>query len=171
MPRFARRHPPAGALAACAFATLVATGALAQPKPALVKDADAPGLNPYHESVQLDQDVSRCQVAPPSFNNCRFTLSAVPAGKRLVITYASISYFVSPGATFPEVLLTAPFRFVQLPLPTVQSSSLVDRLWVASPVTFYVEPGDAPAFLVRAFDILDGRMASMSLTGYYVNLP
>lgn len=159
-------------VASCALTLAFGSfAALAQPKPALVKDTNEPGLNPYVESTQREQNSTVCQPSGGPFGTCDFTLSAVPAGKRLVVTYASVSYYLSPGGTFPEVFLLAPSRYVQLPLQPVQSGTLADRQVAAGPVTFYVEPGDAPKFTVRGFDILDGRTATLSLSGYYVNLP
>jgi hypothetical protein len=151
------------------FASFVA---LAQPKPALVKDANEPGLNPYVEAVQLEQNTTTCQPASPPFSSCSFVLSTVSAGKRRVITYASVSYFLSPGGTFPEVFLgSTGGGYVQLPLQPVQSGTLADRQVVSTPVTFYIEPGESPRFTLRGFDILDSRTATLTLSGYYVNLP
>lgn len=151
---------------------LLSATAHAQPKPALVKDANEPGLNPYVESVQVDQDATACQPSAPDFSSCVYILSTVPAGRRRVITHVSASFFLTPGGTFPEVFIgSTGGGYVQLPLQPVQSGTAIDRHLVSTPVTFYVEPGDAPRFTLRGFFLVDGRLATLSLSGYDVNLP
>lgn len=162
-----------GSLLALACALFAASsGALAQPKPALTQNMNEPGLNPYLVSIQPEQDTSNCQPGNPPFASCTFVFPVVPLGKRLVVTYASAAYYLSPGATLAEAFLSATGTgFVQLALRPVQSGIVADRQVVATPVTFYVEPGESPRFLLRGFDILDGRTATLSLAGYYVTLP
>jgi len=166
-----RRRDSGWRTIACTLA-LVSSGALAQPKPALTLNANEPGLNSYVDSRQVEQNTTTCQPASPPFTSCRFEMAPVPAGKRLVVSYVSASYILSPGATFAEAILgSTGGRFVMLPLQPVQSGAVADRQLVSTPVAFYVEPGESPVFTLRGFEILDGRTASLSVIGHFVTLP
>lgn len=170
--RMSRWGRDSGWLTIAWLLVLASADALAQPKPALTLNTNEPGLNRYVESKQVEQNATACLPATPPFASCVFEMLPVPAGKRLVVTYVSAQYYLSAGATFPEVLLSAAGSgFVMLPMQPVQAGTAVDRHLVATPVTFYVEPGAVPRFTLRGFDILDGRTASLSIVGYVVNLP
>lgn len=147
---------------------LVSADALSQPKPALVRDIDEPGLSPFRESVQVTQSTTTC---PPSLASCNVVFSTVPAGKRLVVTYVSTVFFLDSGGTSAEALLTSTGGgFIYLPMPQVQPG-IADRYFVSTPVQFYVEPGDAPRITMRGFNFADGRLMSVSVVGYFVTLP
>lgn len=162
-----RRNRPASVLALVAGLVVSAT-ALAQPKPALTRNLDEPGRNPYVESKQIAASVANCGT----LTSCTFEFATVPADKRLVITYASVTFMLTGGGTVPEAALSAAGTgFIQLPLPTVPHAGTNDRWATASPVTFYVEPGAAPRIIVRGFDLADGFLVTMALSGYYVSLP
>lgn len=125
-------------VAALMAVTLLSVDALAQPKPALTRDSDEPGRNPYVQSLQVTQNVTNCL---PSLAQCSVILPAFPVGKRLVITYVAAAFFLDAGGNGAEVSLSAPGTgFILLPQPQLQGF-LVDRHTVATPVTFYVEPG------------------------------
>jgi hypothetical protein len=162
-----------GVLLALASALFAASfSALAQPKPALTQNTNEPGLNPYIESKQVEQDAASCEPGTPPFAQCTIEMLPVPVGKRLVVTYVAASYFLSTGAIFPAAFLAANSSgFVLLPLLPVQAGTADARQSISAPITFYVEPGEAPRFILRGFDIVAARTASLSLVGYYVNLP
>ena len=101
----------------------------------------------------------------------RRDVSRGSAGNRLVITYVSAAFFLDAGGNAPEASLTAVGTgFILLPQPTKMIFG-VDRYTVATPVTFYVEPGETPRLIMRGFNFADGYTFTVALAGYFVTLP
>lgn len=145
-----------------------ATFASAQPKPALVQDRDEPGRNPYQQLLQVKQDSTHCG---PLITLCVFEFDTVPAGKRLVVTHVSVILHTDPSTGEP-LAYAGP---AQIPtfahwLPLPQSAGGTQHI-TAGAVLFYVEAGSYPYVIVTASLLTDGRTASASISGYYVNVP
>jgi hypothetical protein len=162
------RGTTAASLAVGMLTAVLALDALAQPKPALTRNVDEPGRNPYVRSMQVVQNTTNCSAA---LDQCAATFLVVPDGKRLVITYVSVAFFLAAGGNAPEASLSAAGTgFILLPQPTKMTFG-VDRYTVATPVTFYVEPGESPRVIMRGFNFADGYTFTVALAGYLVALP
>jgi hypothetical protein len=154
---------------ALAVALALASGAaLAQPKPALVQDRDEPGRNPWQQSVSVMQNTTNCG---PLLSLCTCTFDTVPAGRRLVVTHASVSFHTEPTTANPVAYTGAtqvpPFSHM-LPLPQARSGA---RHVSMGAVQYYVEAGQYPYMSVQGFPLNDGVPTQCNLSGYYVNVP
>jgi hypothetical protein len=154
------------ALAVAAVALLVTTAIPAAlvsaqtAKPALVRDADEPGRNPYQEAIDLEVGDPGCTTGA----DCIITLSPVPAGKRLVVTYASVRF--SPAGAVQIAFLFFPGGFMALPAPVSVGSNIVVT---AGPLTAYIDAGQTP--IVRMEPLVGGSGVNVFLSGYYISLP
>jgi hypothetical protein len=120
---------------------------------------DPAAREPYQEANFFNQGTETC-----SEFSCTVSFPPVPAGKRLVITYASAQHHLSSGGTRPSVLLglngDPSGEVVLLPAPQATGSDGADTYITAGPVTFYAEAGDVPTMFLlgqpvhRAFPLL-----------------
>jgi hypothetical protein len=122
---------------------------------------------PYEKTVTVVQSQATC-----SEFGCGVSFPAVPAGKRLVITYASADYVVTSDPAFAKVRLgfngigpASPQ--VMLPPPQKVGGGL---FVTGGPVAFYVEPGDVPSMALEGvgLDNTDLYPAKASIVGYLV---
>lgn len=152
-----------------ALCTLVAVPAQAQTRAALVQNIDEPGRSPYSELKG-----ENCMAT----QHCRLQFSAVPAGKRLVVTYISGYTHVAAG-TLPDLALvswTATPKPTQLHMTAVHGATFGSagvRMYFNQTVTAYFEPGDIP---LASFDLPStndsfSSYTALQLTGYYITLP
>lgn len=121
---------------------------------------------PYEQTKFFNQDNTTCT----SFV-CTVTFPAVPAGKRLVVTYASARWALTTGGTGASLRLTNggtsdSDRSVLLPAPTnVGFTSMV----ASGPVTFFVEAGRSPTLEMTGQYVLPvSNTAEAAVTGYLV---
>lgn len=150
-------------LSAAAFLSL--TDSVQAQRPVIVQDTDEPARAPYQKSVFLNQGSGTCATF-----YCLLPFDQVPAGKRLVITYASALFGASGAATIsvnvdPHVFATS----ILLPLPASYGGST----WVGgSPVTFYVDAGHTPAVIIGGAGVQNVSIsARATIVGYYVSVP
>ena len=145
-----------------------ATLASAQPKPALVQDRDEPGRNPYQKSIQITQNTTTCGAL---LSLCSIAFDNVPAGKRLVVTFASVILHTDPATNDP-LAYAGPAQIPNfahsLPLPQARGGT---RHVASGPVLFYVEAGTYPYVIIQGFPLTDGASAGAAISGYYVNVP
>ncbi|HET9442614.1 MAG TPA: hypothetical protein VFO65_04780 [Acidimicrobiales bacterium] len=119
---------------------------------------------PYQHSFLFNQSDQTCTQFV-----CKASFPAVPAGQRLVVTYASARFALTSGgvsanvalsvngATSPSILLPAPVRIG------------FDSYVAAGPVSFYVGPGQTPTLeLGGQFVLPVSNTAEVSLVGYLV---
>lgn len=152
----------AACFAAMAMA-LLAFDAIAQPKPALIQNRDDPGRNHYQQHVHIVQDSTNCDDL-----YCGLSFNPVPAGKRLVITYASVAFSLNTPGTASRVYLGAS-SMNPIILPAAQSTG--GSLYIsASLVQYYVEAGQSPTIVV-GFGLADGANMNAAIVGYYIDLP
>jgi hypothetical protein len=139
------------------------------PTVTLVQNVNEPGLNPYVHIVNFNQSSAYCYNYA-----CTVEFPVVPAGKRLVITYASASFALAGGnSTLASVALTTNANDQnQVLLPAPALDGLARFYIAASPVTFYVNAGVRPEMILGGQFMLDNgnNSAQVALTGYYVNL-
>ena len=125
---------------------------------------DASERAPYQHSFLFNQTASTCTQFV-----CTASFPAVPAGQRLVVTYASARYALSSGGTAPSVSLsvngqTSP----SILLPAPQRIGF-DSYVAAGPVTFYVGAGGVPTLeLGGQFVQPVSNTAEVSLVGHLV---
>jgi hypothetical protein len=125
---------------------------------------DASERAPYQHSFLFNQTESTCTQFV-----CMASFPAVPAGQRLVVTYASARFALSSGGVSPSVSLsvggqTSP----SILLPTPQLTGFTSYI-AAGPVTFYVGAGGVPTIeLGGQFVLPVSNTAEVSLVGYLV---
>ena len=127
---------------------------------------------PYEHATRLIQSTNTC-----SEFTCGISFPAVPAGKRLVITYASARYAMGSGGSFASVTLGVNGNGInepQINLPApVQTGGIAGdagEYLTSGPVAFYAEAGDIPTMFVngRALSDVDLYTAMGSIVGYLV---
>jgi hypothetical protein len=155
-------------LALVALASGIWAGNAQAQKAALVENIDEPGRNPYQASVIFNQDPTNCTQFV-----CTADFPAVPAGKRLVITYASALYGLTSGGSAPNVALTIDGNIfgTRALLPVPQPDGFNTYI-VGSPITFYVDAGHQPTLLLGGQFVSPVSIsAQASVSGYLVSAP
>ena len=154
--------------ALCIVGVIGATPAVAQIRAALVQNVDEPGRNPYQET-----QFTICGGP----QNCNFTFALVPSGKRLVLTH--VSGFVDVrGGTIPNSNVQSSFggnQFANVFFVGTQGTVFTSatRIVYNSDVLAYFGPGENPTGFYGLFSTGDTFLSggSLTLTGYYINLP
>ncbi len=156
------------------FAAIALGLALAPPtaqaqKPALVRNQDEPGRNPYMQSIS---DNLSTQYCTPYL--CTIYFNPVPVGFRLVITHASARYKLAHTGSGPYVQIAA-FGFVNAAAITLPAPVAIggDYYIASGPVTYFVEPGVPPVLLLSGSPVDNTGMYAFeaAITGYLVPLP
>ena len=160
-----------GSIAAAAIALQIAAAQAAPaPSPTVVQNVDEPGRNPYQDSQTFNHTT---QFGCTQFV-CTLKFKPVPAGQRLVVTYASAAYSLAPNGTEASVALAidgdftssdAPQQFI-LTVPIGGS-----RVVGAGPTVFYVEAGHQPSLLLAGNTLATGLTAQATVAGYLVSVP
>jgi hypothetical protein len=150
---------------AVAFVPKVAHGLVA----ALVENIDEPGRNPYQEGVFVD-----C----PGSQFCNFFYSAVPTGKRLVLT--DISGFIDvDNGTLPNGILSssssassAAFQAFTGVTGNVFSGGGT-RIFINQRVQAYFGAGEIPHVFLGLASTSDSFKdgGEVAISGYYVSAP
>lgn len=120
---------------------------------------------PYQATIHFNQGPGTCTNFV-----CEATFATVPAGKRLVITYVSARYGLSPGGTLATVELgiNGNFNRPSIILPAERSG--FDTVVASGPVTFYVDAGDKPTLDLQGQFVQPASLtASASIVGYLSN--
>lgn len=140
--------------------TLFAVGsAFAQPKPALVKDIDQPGRTIYQETIVLNCSTS-----------CSGQFSAVPAGKRLVVTWVSAIYTLSTsGLVSYGSLARNDMSGVTVFLPPSPVPWAAPEMIINTPTLMYVDAGSSA--LLSISGVATVQSATATLVGYYISVP
>jgi len=155
--------------AAClAFAAFAATAALAQPKPALVKDVDQPARSMYQETASETSSYTG-QVT------CQLSFATVPAGKRLVVQWINVFYPLLSTSGDSDVQLYSVLgvqpqatAFLFQPGPNAGATGLRT---VNAGVLMYVDAGAFPTMLIVAENTTFNGSVLATLSGYYVSVP
>lgn len=117
--------------------------------------------DPYQKTVTFNQGPNTCTQFV-----CEVNFPAVPAGKRLVITYASAQYGLSSGGTGARVRLSTSGSEISLPAPVRIG---FDTYVASAPVTFYVNAGQAPTLSLGGQFTSGSLTATASVVGYLVS--
>ena len=146
---------------------------MAQVRAAIIQNQDEPGRNPYQESYfAFGTDCA----AGSQF--CNYNFSAVPVGKRLVLTNVS-GYVDVKNGTLPNANIQSSVAGSQSAaifftgVRGAVSTSGSTRMYFNQPVRAYFGEGEKPhgfEGLVSTTDSFAGG-GEMVLSGYYVSLP
>lgn len=144
---------------------------LAQVRAALVQNIDEPARNPYQES--FFSYLGNCNAGGQF---CNFNYSAVPAGKRLVVTNIS-GYVDVTNGSLPNGVLTSSLggsQYAQVFFTGTREyfNGSNTRIVIDQQVRAYFGPGETPhvfAGLVGSTDSFAGE-GSIALSGYYITL-
>lgn len=155
-------------LAVVLMALVPASVALAQPKPALVKDVDQPARSMYQETAI---DASFCIGQ----STCELSFAAVPAGKRLVVQWINVFYPLVSTSGDSDVKLYSVLgvqpqgtTFLFQPAPNAGTTGLRT---VNTGVLMYVDAGAFPTMLIVAENTTFNGSVLATLSGYYVSVP
>lgn len=147
--------------AVTAIGLLVAGSAGAQ-RAALVEEIYAPGRQVYQYNLGINPSGNYC----PNQFYCEITFPAVPAGKRLVVTYVSVQFSLTGPVTGATGSIgTSVFDSMAFQ-PGVGTG--VNRFVAAGPVTYYFEPGQRPVVQFSGNSVLTSNSAFASVVGYLV---
>ncbi len=160
-------HPLARTLAALALFAPSLT-AVAQ-RPVLTRNADEPGRNPYQQTVLFNQTAANC----PNDFYCVANFDIVPAGYRLVVTYASARFVQNTGyvGAYASLMIDGYIFGPEIMLPGGTLDAVVHEYYFGGgPVTFYVEAGHTPSIAVSGGSVRRSNTAQVSIAGYLVPL-
>lgn len=138
-------------------------------KAAIVQSVDEPGRNPYQEALFN----TTCR----GLSSCTFSYSAVPVGKRLVLTHITGYVDVSDG-TFPNGSVVSNLggdAYANVHFTALRGSpaALGTRMYINEQVLAYFGPGEVPSGnlgVIGTTGTFSGG-ARLQLSGYFVNLP
>jgi hypothetical protein len=144
---------------------------LAQIRAALVQNVDEPGRNPYQESSPCTFGISN--------QSCTLQFSAVPAGKRLVLTNIGGSINVMNGVfpigTIASSLVGSQNAFVPFTAVRGAPNGVCGgclTVYFDQQVRAYFGPGEVPNGMLEVHN--QGAFTNggpLVLSGYFVNLP
>ena len=148
--------------AALAAVAVLACSAASAQKAAIVQEAFGPGITPYQSNQLYNPSAAIC---PNSFF-CQIAFPPVPAGKRLVVTYASATYSVTQTGT-EEIVSIGANLFDTLDLPAAVYVGTF-RYVASSPITYYFESGQTPYIFIGGSSVLTNNTGHASIVGYLV---
>jgi len=150
---------------ALAVAGVLACSAASAQKAALVQEVFGPGITPYQSNQLYNPSASIC----PNTFYCQIAFPAVPAGKRLVVTYASATYSMNPGASEAIVSIGGNlFDTMDIAAPLFVG---VNRYVASGPVTYYFEQGTTPYIFIAGSSVITSNTGHASIVGYLVPAP
>jgi hypothetical protein len=118
---------------------------------------------PYQKTIFFNQTSDTCTQFV-----CSVAFPTVPAGQRLVVTYASARYALSSNGLAPSVRVTANGLDESILLPAPERIGF-DSYIASGPVTLFVEAGRHPGIdLGGQFVLPVSNTAEVSITGYLV---
>jgi len=134
--------------------------------PVFVKSVDEPARAPYQHNIGFNQGPSTCGQF-----YCEVVFPAVPAGKRLEVTYVSALFGAPGGHATIEVRLSSNFFSAHVYLPLPQDSGF--HTYVGSgPLTFFVEAGENPTVVLGGYDLDTSEIsADVMIVGHLVSVP
>jgi hypothetical protein len=135
-------------------------------KAALVQSVDEPARSPYQQSIIFNQGSNTCSTYV-----CLVSLPAVPAGKRLEVTYVSYLYGVPGGGASVSIQPNNGFFTLGAYLPLPQSYGFGTYVGGA-PVTLYVEAGQNPTVALGGVNVSSSSTsAQVTVVGHLISVP
>jgi hypothetical protein len=124
----------------------------------------SPATEPYQETIHFNQSATTCTQFV-----CAVDFPAVPAGKRLVVTFVSARYGLSPGGTLASVELGINGNFNEPSVLLPAQRIGFDTHLASGPVSFYVDAGDEPTLGLQGQFVQPASLtATASIVGYLV---
>ncbi len=121
---------------------------------------------PYEKTIFFNQDVACTEFA------CDIRFPSVPAGKRLVVTYASAQYGLRTAGGSAWVTLGVNGNKIKDPQILLPTPSLVTGTAVvatSTPVTFYADEGDVPTLTLSGqVSVTPDYSGRAAIVGYLV---
>jgi len=134
--------------------------------PAVKVDANSSDRVPYQHTIFFNESPQTCTQFV-----CSVSFPVVPAGKRLVITYASAHYGLSPNGTLANVQLGVNGNGIDEPQIALPAPVRIgfDTYVASAPVTFYAEAGQTPTLELGGQFVQPASLtADASIVGYLV---
>ena len=127
-------------------------------------EVSSPATAPYQKTIHFNQGPTTCTQFV-----CDVDFPAVPAGKRLVVTFASATYGLSPNGTLASVELGINSSFGEPSILLPAEKTGFDTYLASGPVTFYVDEGDKPTMDLQGQFVQPASLtASATIVGYLV---
>jgi hypothetical protein len=153
-------------------AVLPATEAVAQVRPAYVKNVDEPGRAPYQQLVSFNTGAGSGSCLSASF--CLIAFNAVPAGKRLVVEHVSI--LIGTVGAAPNLVTfgndfstnTGNVAIVRPDFRAGPAAGAVTFWSLSEAVRVYFEPGQVPRVKLSGAANF-GFVGNASLHGYLID--
>jgi len=137
--------------------------ALAQ-RAALMQNVDEPARAPYQQTIIFNQGPSTCTQFV-----CTVTFPAVPAGKRLEVTYVSALFGAPGGSATISVAPGSGSLGVYLPLPQTYGFGTYVG---GAPITLFVEAGNSPTVALGGLSVnSSSTSAQAAIVGHLVSVP
>lgn len=134
--------------------------------PVLVRDVDRPAAQPYQDTLDLAMQFGEI--------NGTGALDPVPAGKRLVVEYATARATLSAGQMATVTLVVGMIRYELpvIPQGTFGTSIFTRTLLAGSePVRLYVNAGETLSVATERTEGDGGASVRVSISGHLVNVP
>jgi hypothetical protein len=133
--------------------------------PLLVREVANPASEPFQAEVSFS--------IPDGSSSETFTLAVVPAGKRLVVEYATILAEVPSGKMGARITTTAAGQYAAHHLVLTEQGPLFGTpAFVASqPMRVYADPGTGVTGIVIRSDTTGTFGGLMTISGYFVDIP
>jgi hypothetical protein len=144
---------------------LAVSGTVDVGKPVVVA-GNANDRQPYEKTIFFNQTASTCTQFV-----CTVSFDPVPAGKRLVITYASAQWALTPGGKAATAVVGVNGNDITDPQILLPAAVLIGfTSYVASgPVTFYAEAGAVPTMSLQGQFVQPvSNTAEAAIVRYYV---
>lgn len=124
---------------------------------------------PYQHAIFFNQSAETCTQFV-----CVVQFPAVPAGKRLVLTYASASYGLSPNGTAPSVRVGINGNGIDEPQINMPAPVRIgfDSYIASGPITLYADAGDVPTVSLGGQFVQPASItAQVGLVGHLIPAP
>jgi len=150
-------------LLALSMVAAMLASAYAQTRPVITQDRDQEGRNVFYAQAS-------CNTV--TFDFCRVGFSAVPAGKRLIITYVSIFHSMPAANTILNINLrtnTGSIMAFLKPQPYPGSNGAFNYV-VSEPIFAAFSAGTSPQLITVVNSSANFSMIGI-ISGYYVDIP
>ena len=128
-----------------------------------------PGRSPYQQVTAFNPGDSDC----PNASYCVVQFPAVPAGKRLVVTYVSAEFSLVGPVLNPSAGIGVNGNvFSSMVLPAREMTDGSNRFLSSGPVMYFVEAGQLPSVFCQGSNVKPTNSSTyVSIVGYLVSVP
>jgi hypothetical protein len=128
-----------------------------------------PGRSPYQQVTSFNPGPSFC----PNAFYCVVQFPAVPAGKRLVVTYVSAEFSLNEPALNPSAGIGVNGNvFSAMGLPAREMKEGTTRFLSSGSLMYFVEAGQQPSVFCQGTNVTpSSQSAYVAIVGYLVSVP